>query len=241
MVDNLEYRVELDHISVTYHNDLILSKISMLLQKSCIYGLISKNGVGKTTLLKVIAGILEVSDGTVIYGKNTRIGYSIEESLLIDGLTVEQNIIYYAKLCGTYDKEFIEEIIDLTGVQSYRKKYVKRLSKGMRQRTSIGISLIGHPNLLLWDEAVSGIDILARKDLSSKLTVFAKENHVCIVAADHNMLNLLPICDYFIFFKEDGNITISPKKQLFTNADLEQNHVEQKFIDVLESGNDKTD
>lgn len=243
MADNLKYRVELEHVSVSYQKDLILSKISMSLQESHIYGLVSKNGVGKTTLLKVIAGILAVSNGTVKYNNNTQVGYSIEDSLLINGLTVEQNIVYYAKLCGKYDKSAIEEIIELTGVQDYRKKYVKRLSKGMRQRTSIGISLVGQPNLLLWDEAISGVDILSKKEISDKVLTMAKEYRTCIVAADHNVLNLLPICDDYIFFKEDGSIVISAKKALFDDNDIDrgQNQIEQKFIDILENGRYETD
>lgn len=237
MTDKIEYRVELNNVSVNRQKDLILAEISVSLQKGHIYGLVSKNGVGKTTLLKVIAGILAVSEGMVKYGKNTQVGYSIEDSLLVDGLTVEQNIIYYAKLCGKYDKTVIEEIMELAGIKDYRKKYVKKISKGMKQRTSIGVSLVGQPNLLLWDEAISGVDILTRNDINDKLLTMAKEYETCIVAADHNVRNLFPICDDFIFFKEDGSVSISSRKKLFADKDIdiEQDQIERKFIDILEN------
>lgn len=239
MDKQLEFRVRLNNICVRYKKDLILTDVLASLQKGHIYGLLSRNGVGKTTLLKVIAGVLAVSSGTVEYNEDVRVGYSIDDSLLVDGLTVEQNYIYYSKICGTYKKVDIEDIIELTGVSDYKKKYVKRLSKGMKQRTSIGISLVVQPNLLLWDEAISGVDVLSRRDICEKLFAMVKERQICMVAADHNLQNLLHICDDLIFLMRDGRIDIIPKCELFNGANSNQDktYMEQKIIHILE--NDK--
>ncbi|MCD7825667.1 MAG: ABC transporter ATP-binding protein [Clostridiaceae bacterium] len=234
----IKYRVRMNNICVNYKKDSILSNITLALEPGKVYGLFSKNGIGKTTLLKVLSGLYEANSGELDYRENTRVGYSIDDSLLVEGLTVEENIIYYAKLNGLQnpDTERLDQIIELTGVGSYRSKRVKRLSKGMKQRTSLAISLVGQPDLLVLDEAVSGVDIVSRRKIAKELRGLAEKNNVCIVSADHDVSNLISICDAIIFLRDNSEIEICPMEKLLRgNTAISTDAAEQIFVDMLEN------
>lgn len=232
-MDN-RYQVVLENITVEHRGEIILNKLSLSLKKGHIYGLVSQNGVGKTTLLKVMAGILETTDGSIRYQDDVRIGYSIEDSLLFDDCTVEQNISYYGKLCGSYDNAGVENMLAFTGANEFRGKSVKKISKGMKQRTSIAISLIGKPNLLLWDEAVSGIDILLKKKMGDYLISIVEDKKMCVVTADHDVSMLLDMCSDYIFLKQDASIDQISKDELFGEK-TDKETAEEIFMDILEN------
>lgn len=231
-----EYRVKIRDLSVNYAKDAIISKVSFCLDERKIYGLFSKNGIGKTTLLKVLAGFFEADTGNVEYKQNTHIGYSIEDSLIVDGLSVEENVFYYAKLNGIEENlNKFDEIFELTGINGFRKKCAKRISKGMRQRVSLAIAMIGAPNLLVLDEAISGIDVITRRKIGVYFRGLTEQN-VCVVIADHDVSNLLSMCDEIIFLKNNSDIeVISIQKLLGGKTDVSAEEAEQILVDILEN------
>lgn len=234
-----EYRVKTNNICVKCKKDIILSDITLILETGKVYGMFSKNGIGKTTLLKVLAGVYETNGGEIEYKQKTSIGYSIEDSLVVEDLTVEENIIYYAKLNAFFNTTDIDGIIELTGVGEYRHKRANRLSKGMRQRTSLAISMIGQPDLLILDEALGGIDVVSRRKINKELRNLSKKNDVCVVTADHDVSNLLSICDAVIFLRDDSRIQICSMEELLEGDKFKSTEAaEQIFVEMLEKEND---
>lgn len=231
-----ECRVKISDLSVNYAKDSIISNVSFCLDDGKIYGLFSKNGIGKTTLLKVLAGVFEADTGKVEYEQNTYTGYSIEDSLIVDGLSVEENVFYYAKLNGIEENlNDFDEIFELTGINEFRKKRAKRISKGMRQRVSLAIAMIGNPNLLVLDEAISGIDVISRRKIGAYFRKLTKQN-VCVVMADHDVSNLLSACDEIVFLKNNSDIeVISIQKLLGGKTDVSTEEAEQILVDILEN------
>lgn len=230
-----ECRVRINDISVNYRKESVLSNVSFHLDDGKVYGLFSKNGIGKTTLLKVLAGVFEVDKDEVVYKENTHIGYSIEDSLIVNGLNVNENLAYYAKLNGiNSNAKKIDDIFELTGISEFRNKCAKLISKGMRQRVSLAIAMIADPNLLILDEAISGIDVISRRKISTYFRDLAKKD-TCVVFADHDVANILNACDEIIFLKNNSNVeVIAIQKLLGGNTDVSIEEAEKILVDILE-------
>ncbi|PTK86803.1 phenol-soluble modulin export ABC transporter ATP-binding protein PmtC, partial [Staphylococcus gallinarum] len=126
---------------------------------SQIVGLIGKNGVGKTTLMKVMNGNIINYKGEVKLGNKENIGYLIEHPKLYDNKSGLYNLKLFAHVLGKgFDKKYTDYIIDAFGMRPYIKKKVKKYSMGMKQKLAIAVSLMNKPKYLILDEPTNGMD-----------------------------------------------------------------------------------
>jgi len=129
-----------------------------------IYGLLGPNGAGKTTLIRAIVGLLAPDSGTVtVLGRRMPnldvlrgVGYMTQQAALYPGLSVEENVRFFAAINGVEDG--VKEALDLVELWDRRRSVVSELSGGMRQRCSLACALVHKPKLLLLDEPTVGID-----------------------------------------------------------------------------------
>lgn len=149
-----------------------LKGVSLSLQEGEIFGFVGPNGAGKTTLIKIIAGILKADSGTIRIldksptspeGKNLR-GFLPENPQTLRNLTGREFLKFCASVLGK-PGEKTEELLSLVGLSEAGDRKLKEYSKGMLQRIMIAQSLIGDPPLLIYDEPLSGLDPIGRKDV----------------------------------------------------------------------------
>jgi ABC-2 type transport system ATP-binding protein len=120
--------------------------------------IIGPNGAGKTTLLSILAGISKPDEGEVS-SANGQVGWVPQQAALYRRLTVEENLLLFARLEGHEDpRASVEEMLDLTGLRERRGEIVARLSGGNQQRINIAIGLLSRPAVLLLDEPSVGLD-----------------------------------------------------------------------------------
>ena len=165
--------VEVSHISYSIQNNPILSDINFQLDDKAFLAVIGPNGGGKTTLLKIILGLLKPDEGTVhIWGQSprsckNRIGYVPQQKLFDQSfpITVEEIIsmgrLYNCKLMHYLtgsDKKIIERVMHETGITHLRYRRVGELSGGEQQRIFIARALASEPRILLLDEPTSNVD-----------------------------------------------------------------------------------
>ena len=150
-----------------YGRHKAVDKISIRVRKGAVYGLIGRNGAGKTTFLKMVAGLASPTSGEIrifgYSGKNLekirkRVGCLIEAPGLYGNLSAYENLKMKCKFCGIDKKGYIEDILDTVGLSDTGKKKTKHFSLGMKQRLGIGLALVGEPDLLLLDEPINGLD-----------------------------------------------------------------------------------
>lgn len=163
--------VSLQHVSKSYQQLQALDTISMTLNPGEVLGLFGHNGAGKTTMMKLILGIISPSQGRVsvlgcapdskaAWHSRSKVGYLPENVSFYDQLTGLEVLTYFAKLKGFNKKQAIA-LLEQVGIAHAMKRPVKTYSKGMRQRLGLAQSFIGEPQLLLLDEPTVGLDPIA--------------------------------------------------------------------------------
>ncbi|SFL82962.1 ribosome-associated ATPase/putative transporter RbbA [Marinobacter zhejiangensis] len=170
----------LDGLSHRYGDTLALDNIQLTIPAGCMVGLIGPDGVGKSTLLGLIAGARKLQQGslTVLGGDmasqrfrnrvSPRIAY-MPQGLggnLYHTLTVDENIDFFADLfglAGSARQQQIDRLLDATGLKSFRDRPAGKLSGGMKQKLGLCCALIHNPDLLILDEPTTGVDPLSRK------------------------------------------------------------------------------
>jgi ABC-2 type transport system ATP-binding protein len=173
-----------------------------------IYGLLGPNGSGKTTLIRLLTGLLQPTSGDVrTLGHRmpnkailAKIGYMTQASALYEDLTVRENIVFFAEMCGSKDETWIEEVLDLVDLKERSGSLVRTLSGGLRQRTSLACSLAHRPQLLLLDEPTVGVDPQLRATFWKYFRKLACDGATLIISS--HVMDEAERCDRLGFMRQ---------------------------------------
>ncbi len=194
-----EYVIETSNLTKKFSNKVVVDKVSMHVRKGDIYGFIGKNGAGKTTTMKMILGLLNVSEGEIkINGSNKleeerrKIGSLIENAGLYKSATAYENMKRFSILYGGSDEE-IKEILELVGLASTGNKKAGQFSLGMKQRLGIALALLGNPEILILDEPINGLDPQGIKEIRDIILKLNKEKGVTFLISSHILDELAKI------------------------------------------------
>ena len=183
---------------------------SLELPEGKIYGLIGPNGCGKSTAMKLMAGVIQPHSGTIDYeGLIPRdITMVLRKPYLLHD-TVLRNLIYPLKLRKiTPDTDVIEHYLSITGLQHYRNDYALTLSGGEQQKLALIRALIFSPKMIFVDEAFSNMDIESVAFFENYILKKQKEHPITWVIISHQLSNIKRLCDY-TFFMHNGEIAAS--------------------------------
>lgn len=191
--------IETSNLTKTYGGKTVLDHVDMHVAKGDIYGFIGKNGAGKTTLMKLLLGMSRPTEGEItLFGTkklNTArhlIGSLVEEPALYKGCTAAENLKRFAILSGA-DFSEIDEVLHLVGLDDVGNKKVGKFSLGMKQRLGIAIAMLGHPDLLILDEPINGLDPEGIKEVRDLLLRLNREQDVTILVSSHLLDELAKI------------------------------------------------
>ncbi len=189
-----------------------LQEVSLSVPLGGVYGLIGANGAGKTTMIRILTGILKPTSGTAtVLGYDVveeplklrdRIGVLPQESGLYEDLTIRENLEFIAKLREMTRFEAREEAIrvaTLVGLESKLDMQVAKLSGGMKRRAMMARALIGDPDILFLDEPTTGIDVLIARRIRQVIKNLATKR--TIILATHNMFEAEQLCDKVALIK----------------------------------------
>jgi NitT/TauT family transport system ATP-binding protein len=196
--------VEVDQVRQSYPKGsgerlLVLDGVSLHLANREIVSLLGRSGCGKSSLLRIIAGLMPASDGRVsidghpVAGPASEVAMVFQTFALFPWLTVQENVELGLEAQGVPPAERRRralEAIDLIGLDGYESAYPKELSGGMRQRVGIARALVVHPKLLLMDEAFSALDVLTAETLRTDLLDLWHEGRLpisSILLVTHNI------------------------------------------------------
>ena len=214
--------LSLKNIKKSYKKQEVLKGIDMLLEEGRIYGLIGPNGVGKTTLIRIISGLSHADSGDSGYYQNgsevvtnnlhENIGCIIERPYFDESMNAMDNMRLMGFLKSVEDKSILRKYLDIVGLEDDKKK-VKNYSLGMKQRLGIAQLLIGNPRIMFLDEPMNGLDPQGIIQLRNLLMDMVINKKITIVLTSHILSELQKVCDAY-YFINNGQIV--------------------KFIDVLE-------
>lgn len=196
----------LQSVTKTYPNGVVaLDRLAMSVQRGTVFGLLGPNGAGKSTLLKVLMTLVRPDEcrGTMLGQPlgNTkalrRTGYLPENPAWPHHLSAEGILDLAARLYGVNAGERrrrVEEMLELTGLQSWRRDMPAVYSKGMRQRLGLGYALMGDPDLIFLDEPTDGVDPIGRKEMR-EIILRLREMGKTVFINSHVLGELETMCD----------------------------------------------
>ena len=205
--------IEIENLTKTFGTQTVISDISMTLVSGKIYGLVGRNGSGKTVLMKMILGFIKPTSGTIkVNGKQVGkeidipddIGAIIETPGFLPEYSAFQNLKLMAMIRGKITSKRIRETIKLVGLDPDSKKHVGKYSLGMRQRLGIAQAIMEDPQILLLDEPLNGLDNEGVEEMRNVL-LKQKDQGKLIIIASHSKEDIDILCDE-IFRFDHGKI-----------------------------------
>lgn len=177
-------------LSKEYKGKKCLDNVSISIDKGDIYGLIGKNGAGKTTFMKACLNIVLPTHGRCFIfgrdGKQTRkkVGALIENPVFFKDISAYKNMEYFSILYNG-NKNAIDSLLTYVGLSEYKHKKVKDFSLGMKQRLGIAIAMIGEPELIILDEPINGLDPAGIKEVRDLILKLNKEKKITFLISSH--------------------------------------------------------
>lgn len=203
-----EILLETRNLTKQFGRHKAVDSVDMHIKKGAIYGFIGRNGAGKTTCLKMIAGLSRPTYGEIemfgYKGKDlqkvrSRVGCLIEEPGLFGKMTAYENLNIKCKLFGIKKAGYIENILRTIGLEGVGKKKTRNFSLGMKQRLGIGLALVGEPDLLILDEPINGLDPQGIAEVRDTIQRLQREKNMTICISSHILEELSKIAtDYGI-------------------------------------------
>ena len=204
--------IQVKHAVKEFKETTALRDVSVQFEKGKIYGLVGRNGSGKTVLLKSICGFLPLTSGTIkvegkVIGKDIEvpenIGIIIEEPGFLPQYSAKKNLKLLALLRNQISDAEIEDTLEKVGLDPKSKKKVGKFSMGMRQRLGIAQAIMENPRILILDEPTNGLDEVGVKEIR-KLLLDLKNEERTIIIASHNAEDISTLCDQV--YEMDGGV-----------------------------------
>ncbi len=206
--------VEISHLRKKYGKKLILEDINFRAECGERIGIVGKNGCGKSTLMRIMAGIMKPDEGDILYfgqkalGKRKVFqkycGYVPQENPLIEELSVKDNLRLWGNKLGQRN----EMLIELLQLQDMMHMPVEKLSGGMKRRVSIACALVNLPPIILLDEPTTALDLYYKESIHQWMKNYQKMNGI-IIMTTHDEQEIME-CDRCLIM-EEGKVTELPK------------------------------
>ena len=201
--------IEFKNIKKQYEDKVIMENFQLAVEQGEFVTIIGSSGCGKTTVLKMINGLVEPTEGQIlVQGEDIRqkditqvrrnIGYAIQGSVLFPHMTVEQNIAYVPELINKKNKEKTKEAVSkwmkIVGLsEELRQRYPAELSGGQQQRVGIARALAASPEILLMDEPFGAVDEITRGQLQQEIKRIHRQTGITILFVTHDIAEALKL------------------------------------------------
>lgn len=240
--------LRVENLTKKFKKVTAVDNVSFEVNPGEIIGLLGENGAGKTTTLRMLATMLKPTSGNaMIDGYNIidnpnkireRIGILFGGDVaLYDRLTGRENMIYFAKLNGMSDLEADQAVNKITSeleMSDYIDRPVGKYSRGMKQKVSLARSIIHQPDVMLFDEPSTGLDVLSSK-LIHDFILKCKKDNKAIVFSSHNMYETEKLCDRIIIIHKGKIVASGTIEQL--KKDYQKDSLEDLFIECIGGNN----
>lgn len=174
----------------------VLASLSAEIETRGITVIVGKSGCGKTTLLRLIAGLEQPTSGSIVLPSGSRVGMVFQEARLMPWLTVERNIAFGVR--GKKEPERIRALIALVGLNGFAKAYPAQLSGGMQQRVALARALATDSEIILMDEPFAALDYFTRRQMQTELKRIQRESGRAILMVTHNLDEALTLGDSLV-------------------------------------------
>lgn len=231
--------LEVKKIVKKFDKNVAVNDISFNVTEGRIFGLLGRNGAGKSTIFRTILNIFKPDSGEILYnGKKInhnvtdKIGYLPEEGSLIPSYTVMEQFIYYGILKFMSEDEVKKQAIywlERFNILDYANIKIKELSKGNRQKIQFIVAVLHNPELLILDEPFSGLDPVSVEEFK-KMVIEQKEKGKVIIFSSHRMEHVEQLCDDILLIDKGREILkgdLHEIKAKYGNKELNEIFIEK--------------
>ena len=246
--------IRFEHVSKSFNQHVVLRDFSMELQPAETKVILGGSGSGKTTILKMVLGLIKPDSGRVYVEEQDitdlseqelgrirqKIGMVFQEGALFDALSVAENVAYRMRESGTQDDEEIEpkvrELLGFVGLEDSFDKFPGELSGGMQRRVGIARALVGNPTILLYDSPTGGLDPITSRTICELVVKLRDLEGVASIFVTHDLKSAMILATESAESKPDGEV-------VFTTEDENLCLINTRFVmlkdgRVLFEGND---
>lgn len=220
--------VSLCNVTKKYKKCAAIDNMNLRIERGKIYGLVGKNGAGKTTMMRLISGLSVPTKGEIKINTK-RMRTLIEAPGLNMSMTAKENLKFYRLLYQTGEESLSDdELLEMVGLENVDKK-TKDFSLGMKQRLGIAVALVGNPDFVMLDEPVNGLDPVGVVEIRNLIKKLNQENQITFLVSSHNLPELYQTATDFIII-DKGRI----KKEV-TQDELEEHEqsLEEYFLNII--------
>ena len=199
----MEYILRTIGVSKKYHSKMVLNKVNMNIARGDIYGFVGENGSGKTTIIRIITGLISASEGEIelfgipshatnIESARKKVGAIVESPSIYRNMTARENLEMQATILGIKDSKKIEQTLSDVGLLYLLedKKKAKNFSLGMRQRLGIAMALLGDPEFIILDEPMNGLDPAGIVEVRELILRLNRERNITFLISSHILTEL---------------------------------------------------
>ncbi|MBZ5728108.1 MAG: ABC transporter ATP-binding protein [Acidobacteriia bacterium] len=218
--------IQVQNLTHRYGDRVALANVAFEVKKGEIFGLLGPNGGGKSTLFRILSTMMVPTEGRAVIGGHDverdpaavrrQVGVVFQSQSLDKALTVEENLRAQGHLHGLSGAELRDRMaraMDRLGLEDRRKDLVETLSGGLRRRVEIAKALLHRPQVLLMDEASTGLDPAARRDLSRHVETLRTDDGVTILLTTH-ILEEADRCDRLVLLHQGKIVTAGSPREL---------------------------
>jgi len=215
---------EIKNVTKKIGRKTIIDKLSFEVKSGEVFGFLGPNGAGKTTTLKMLLGLMKITEGEMfIDGMNVvndfekaleHVGGIIENPDLYKYLTGYDNLVLFARMYSNVTKERIDEVVANVGMGKRINDKVKTYSLGMRQRLGIAQALLNSPKLLVLDEPTNGLDPAGIHELRNHLRHLAEVEQIGIIVSSHLLSEMELMCDRVGIIQNGKLVRIQNMKEM---------------------------
>lgn len=191
--------LETKNLLKKYKEHVVIDQVNIHLRKGRIYGLLGRNGAGKTTIMKIILGLTNITSGEIsVFGQNLkgnekniypRIGSMIEKPSFYPNLTGMENLKVFSKLRGKISIDVVKKALDVVDLPYNDKKTFSQYSLGMKQRLGIANAIINDPELLILDEPINGLDPIGIARVRDFIRTLSRQGKTILISS-HNLTEM---------------------------------------------------
>jgi ABC-2 type transport system ATP-binding protein len=214
----MESLVQLKNVKKKIGKKEIIKGLTFDVYPGEVFGFLGPNGAGKTTTIRMMMGLMSITEGEIIIaGKNITTEYSeaiqyvggiVENPEMYKFLTGYQNLIHFARMHKGITKQRIDEVIELVGLQNRIREKVKTYSLGMRQRLGLAQALLHNPKLLILDEPTNGLDPAGIREIRDYMRRLAREEGLAVIVSSHLLSEMEMMCDRIAIIQQGSIVDV---------------------------------
>ncbi|MCT7735976.1 ABC transporter ATP-binding protein [Lactobacillus iners] len=230
---------EISNITKSFKNKQILKGVDLIVNRGDIIGLLGLNGEGKSTLIKIILGILSQDYGEVKrnFDIKSDVGVMLQEISMPEKMKVYEWLDMVK--CFSTNSESVESVLDSVNLRTVRNKYCDSLSGGQQRRVQFATAIINNPKVLILDEPTVGMDVVSKKAFWETLNTFSVSKDLTIILISHDMEEVAEFCNRVLILSKgllvsDSKMTdIQDRIEKNSSYSIDKSQITQEQLEVV--------